>query len=129
MFQPRFPGSVSGRDINFLRIIRENGLCAVTKVTHHINQTLKVVAGCTIRDDFRGRQVFVTSPDDVGHLALCKLLFSKGINGNYLSWLLAVENKDDEKARENRNSATISFELESISEKTASEWTLKSGKN
>jgi len=124
LFQPCFPSSVSGRGINFLMVIRINGICAVTKVTHQRNQIHEVIAGCKIIDDFNGRQVFITEAGDTGHKALCKLLSKKGINGSYLTWLYAVENKDDETAKQNRGNATISFGLSCVSEKGASEWTL-----
>ena len=129
MFRPNFPSSVSGNPILFLMVIRINGICAVTKVTHHQRQELKVISGCRIAYDLRGRQIFITSPGDVGHLTLCKLLYSKGIKGGYLSWLFAVEDGNDEKAKENISLATISFELFLLGEKSASEWTLKLGED
>ena len=124
LFQPQFPSTVSGRSISFLKIVRIGEVCAVTKVTHHKNQTLKVIAGCRIGFDLRGKQIFITHPDDVGHLDLCKLLSSKGINGGYLTWLFAVDDGDDVKAEQNRSSSTISFEISLMNERYTKEWTL-----
>jgi len=123
-YQPRFPYSKSGYPIRFLKVLRENDTNAVAKVTHNQKKELKVISECKIEYDFRGNQVFITSPGDAGHLDLCKLLSSKGINGGYLAWLFAVEDGNDTKAKENRSIATICFELDPIDEKEASTWTI-----
>ena len=124
MFQPKFPGSVGSNPIRFLRVLKENDIGAVAKVTHHPNQTLEVISECKITYNPRGHQVFVTAPGDAGHLDLCKLLSSKGINGGYLGWLSAVEDGNDALAEERRAIGTICFELDSISEKSVPEWTI-----
>lgn len=124
IFKARFPRSVGGNPIPFLRVVRINEICAVAKITDHLKKTLEVIAACTITRNIEGIYTFKTGPGDAGHRDLCNLLDGQGLKGRYRDWLRAVEAGHDQFAEENSSLAVIAFECDLIDEKETSAWTI-----
>ena len=124
IFQPKYPRTVGGRPIRFLRVVRANGICALAKITDHLKKIGEVVAACKITRNFEGTYTFKTAPGDAGHQDLCYLLEGQGLKGKYQEWLRAIEAGHDQFAEENSSLAVIAFECDVIDEEEASAWTI-----
>lgn len=125
LLQPRFPHSVGGNPIRFLRIIRENGYGMVANITNRLKKELDVVAECKIGNGHQGIYFFKTEPGDLGHRNLCALLIRKGVGGKFRDWLIAVDAGNDGLAAELSFKAVIGFECDPIEGYEASGWTIK----
>ena len=124
IFQPKYPRSVGGNPIRFLRVVRVNDICAVAKIIDHREKTGEVISACSITRTFEGTYSFKTEPGCVGHEDLCILLKRQGLKGKYIDWLEAVEAGLDQAAERRRPFAVIAFECDLIDEKEASAWTI-----
>ncbi len=123
LFQPIFPNSTGGRNISFLRIITNGEDSLVLNVTSHLRKEGKTIAECTVEDKFsRGEYSFTARPGDAGHRGLCRLLCKKGVRGNYLTWLGAIENDNKPLAEAEEMNSVIRFPCISLGEKEASRW-------
>ena len=126
LLQPKFPNSAGGRYISFLRVITDSKSSFVVKVTNQSRKEGELMAECTVEKKFPGGDyMFNTYPEDIGHRALCRLLCSKGVRGNYVEWLEAVEDNDESLAEEKRGHSVICFLCVPVGEKEASEWKFK----
>ena len=123
VYQPRFPHSVGGRPIGFLKVIKNGKDCLVAKVINYLYKQSKVIAECTMRERYREEGcAFETNPDHWGHQELCKLLRTKGIEGKYLQWLLAVEKGRKQLEEETKRFSVVRFDVDPIDEKEAEKW-------
>lgn len=125
LFQPRFPSSVGGHSISFLRVVKSGDDCLVVKVTNLLHREGEVIAKCTIKEKFSGEYSFETTRENWGHEELCLLLREKGIGGKYKEWLLAKENGDEQMEEENRYLSIIRFDCNPIEEKETKGWLSK----
>lgn len=111
VFQPRFPISVGGRYISFLRIGKAEDISFVMKITNQNKKHGEIIAECRLeRDLVDGSYEFITTTEHAGHIDLCRLLQKKGVSGRYAEWLYAVENGDETSAKEKESLSEISFE-------------------
>ncbi|MFC2166882.1 hypothetical protein ACFLQZ_02845 [Acidobacteriota bacterium] len=124
IFQPKYPSSVGGKPISFLRIVRSGEICAVAKIIDHLEKIAEVIAKCTITRNFVGTYFFKTEPGEAGHEDLCILLERQGLKGKYRDWLRAVEAGLDQLAEQKSSLAVIAFECDLIDENEASSWTI-----
>jgi hypothetical protein len=121
LFQPRFPSSVGGRPIRFLRVVKDDEGCFVAKVTHLSKKETVVIAECRIHEKM-GNYSFETKAEDWGHRTLCLLLLEKGIGGRYREWLVAKEKGDKQMEEENRYLSEIHFACDPFDGKEAEDW-------
>ena len=123
LFQPRFPHSVGGRPILFLRVVKDGDDCFVMKVINLLNKEGEVIAECTIKEKYSEEGCsFETSTEDWGHWELCLLLRTKGIGGKYKEWLMAKEKGHDQVAEENRRFSVIRFDCDPVDGEEAKDW-------
>ncbi len=110
LLQPRFPHSVGGRVIRFLRVMLEDGKGQVVEVTSSCNKKGRVIAVCdveTIIPDACYR--FACGPGYIGHEDLCRLLYEKGVHGSYTEWLRAIDSGDEQRAEDKEGFSAIRF--------------------
>ena len=124
LFLPRFPYSVGGRPILFLRVIKSEGKSLVAKVTHLGRKEAVVIAECRIYEKM-GNYCFETTTEEWGHRKLCLLLLEKGIGGRYREWLLAKKNGDKQMEEENRYLSKIHFACDPVVYEDAKDWLRK----
>ena len=123
LLQAKFPGSAGGRSISFLRILTNGEDSFVFEVTSHLRKEGKAIAECTVEKKFfEGAYSFTTRPRDAGHEDLCRLLCKRGVRGNYLTWLAAIENKNIPLAEAEEMNSEIRFPCISLGEEEASKW-------
>lgn len=123
ILQPQFPGSAGGRNISFLRIITNGEDSFVLNVTSHLRKEGEGIAVCAVTKKFlQGEYSFTTRPGDAGHGELCRLLCKRGVRGNYLTWLGAIENENKPLAEAEEMNSVIRFPCISLGEKEASKW-------
>lgn len=124
LLQPRFPNSVGGRLITFLRIVQKPSGSFVIRVIDPYKKYGEVVAKCKVDERQDGSYLFATSVHDAGHKDLCCLLRTQGIRGRYIAWLEAVESGDSMTWEKERDSG-ISFECDLIEEGDKLGWKVK----
>jgi len=124
ILQPKFPGSKGGRNISFLRIITDGeDSSVVLNVPSHLRREGEAIAVCAVtKKFFQGEYFFTTRPEDGGHEDLCRLLCKRGVRGNYLTWLGAIENDNKPLAEAEEMNSVIRFPCISLGEKEASKW-------
>ncbi len=123
LLQVKFPNSVGGRHISFLRILTNGEDSFVFEVTSHLRKEGEAIAECTVEDKFlNGEYSFTACPRDAGHTELCRLLCKRGVKGNYLTWLGAIENDNKPLAEAEEMNSVIRFPCISLGEKEASRW-------
>ena len=123
ILQPQFPGSAGGRNISFLRIITNGEDSFVLNVTSHLRKEGEGIAVCAVTEKFlQGEYSFTARPGDAGHTELCRLLCKRGVRGNYLTWLGAIENDNKPLAEAEEMNSVIRFPCISLGEKEASKW-------
>ncbi|TET73856.1 MAG: hypothetical protein E3J56_03455 [Candidatus Aminicenantes bacterium] len=124
LLQPRFPNSVGGRLITFLRVVQKPSGSFVMRVVDPYKKTGKVVAKCTVDERQDGSYFFETTTQDVGHKDLCCLLRTQGIRGRYMAWLEAVESEEPMTWEKERDSGIV-FECNLIEEGEEFGWKVK----
>ncbi len=123
LLQPKFPNSTGGRYISFLRIITNGEDSLVLNVTNHLRKESEAISECTVtKNVFQGEYSFTTRAGDGGHKELCRLLCKRGVRGNYLTWLGAIENDNKPLAEAEEMNSVIRFPCISLGEKEASKW-------
>ena len=123
LLQAKFPGSKGGRYISFLRIMTNGEDSFVFEVTNHLRREGKAIAVCAVQEKFlQGDYFFTTRPEDAGHEELCRLLCKRGVRGNYLTWLGAIENDNKSLAEAEVRNSIICFPCISLGEEEASKW-------
>lgn len=123
MFQPRFPHSVGGRPVRFLRVVKDGEDCFVVKVISSLNREGEVIAECTMKEKFSEEGYsFETTTEDWGHMKLCLLLRKKGVDGKYKQWLLAKEKGDEQAEKEARYLSKIHFDCDPVDGEEAKGW-------
>ncbi len=124
LFQPRFPNSVGGRLITFLRIVQKPSGSLVMRVIDPYKKKGEVIAKCKVEERQDGSYLFSTTPQDAGHRDLCCLLRAQGIRGHYIGWLEAVESGDSMTWEKERDSGIV-FECNLIEEGEELGWKVK----
>ena len=128
LLQPRFPHSVGGNPIQFLRVVKDGDDCFVVKVINLFQRKGEVIAECTVAEKFSGEEyLFTTIPENWGHMELCLLLRKRGMGGKYKEWLRAKENGDEQMEEDNRMLAVICFACDPIEREEAKSWLSKLG--
>ncbi|MFX0141396.1 MAG: hypothetical protein ACFFDN_47600 [Candidatus Hodarchaeota archaeon] len=124
LFQPRFPYSVGGRPISFLRVVKQdNGNGLVIKITDQDKKQGSAIARCAVvKNLMKDCYQFYTSVSDAGHKELCSLLCANGIKGRYREWLEAVERGNKEVTEEMKVYSEICFDCDPIEGDEASGW-------
>lgn len=126
LFQPRFPDSVGGKAISFLRVIQSEEGNFVAQVTDRDRKEGKIIAVCTIKEEPSGDcYSFNTAVGYVGHRELCHLMHENGVKGKYREWLLAVEKDYEALAKETEWAASICFPCDLVEDKDAKGWKFK----
>lgn len=126
LLKPRFPHSVGGRSISFLRIVMRPNGSLVVKVTDRIRKEGEAIASCTVEEKLVDEcYQFITMVEDTGHRELCCLLRENGIRGTYREWLEAVENGDESQTGDKRHLSGICFECDLIDGDEAAGWKFK----